>query len=67
MKMDTTEVTWYEDAGLLEWWTGEGHPEDRKCKYCSLEEAIDFSWKNKMLLYIQPEFQDAGLFVDYTE
>lgn len=67
MKIDTTDVTWYEDGGLLEWWNGEGRPEDRRYEYCSLEEAIEFAWKNRMLLYIQPEFQDAGLFVDYTE
>ena len=67
MKMDTTSVTWYEDGGLLEWWTGEGRPQDRKCKKCALEDAIQFAYSEKMLLYIQTAFQDQGFFVDYTE
>ncbi|PWB87868.1 hypothetical protein [Methanobrevibacter thaueri] len=67
MRFSTTDVTWYEDGGLLEWWTGEGRPEDRKCKYCTLEEAVQFAWQNNFCLYIQPAEQDAGLFVDYTE
>lgn len=67
MKFFTAEVTWYEDGGLLEYWTGDGRPEDKRCRYCSLEDAIDFAWKNKMCLYIQPELQDAGMFVDYTD
>lgn len=67
MKFSTTDVTWYEDGAILEYWVGEGRPTDKQCKYCSLKEAIDFAWKNKMLLYIQPEDQDAGLFIDYSE
>ncbi len=67
MRFNTTDVTWYEDGGLLEYWDGDGRPEDRQCKYCSLKEAVEFAWENKMCLYIQPELQDAGMFVDYTE
>ena len=67
MRFSTKDVTWYEDGGMLEFWIGEGRPEDRQCQYCSLEDAIDFAWKNKVCLYIQTAEQDAGLFVDYTE
>ena len=66
MRFDTTEATWYEDGALLEFYTGEGRPQDKECRKCSLEEAIQFVWENKMCLYIQPELEDAGLFVDYT-
>lgn len=66
MKFDTKQVSWFEDAQLMEYFINEGNVEDKRCEYCSLEGAIEFAWKNKMLLYIQPEEQNAGLFVDYT-
>lgn len=55
------DVYWYEDGNIMEC-VGE----DRKTKECSLEEAIQFAWENKMCLYIQPELQDAGLIIDYS-
>ena len=67
MRFDTNQVSWFEDAQLMEYFVGEGRPEDRKCEYCSLEDAVQFAWENKMCLYIQPEMQDAGLFIDYSE
>ena len=68
MKMDTTEITWYEDGSFLEWFVGEGKLEDRRLKeHVSLEEAIECAWRHKRCLYIQTAYRDAGLFVDYTE
>lgn len=66
MKFDTTDVTWYEDGEMIEYWTGEGRPQDRVCKEASLKEAIEFAKTNKMCLSIQPVEQDACLFVDYS-
>ena len=67
MKMDTKDLEWYEDGSFLEWYVGTDPVKDRKIKKCTLEQAIEFAWKNKMCLYIQPEMQDAGLSIDYSE
>ena len=66
MKMDTTEVAWYEDGNFLEWYVGEGLPKDRRYKHCGLEQAIEFAWKQKMVLVIQPAYQNECIFADFT-
>ena len=67
MKFNVTEATWYEDGSLLEFYTGEGRPQDKECRKCTLKEASQVAFENKMCLYIQTELQDAGLFIDYGE
>lgn len=68
VKFDTSQITWYEDGSLLEWFVGEGRIEDRRFKEnVSLEEAIECAWKHRKSLYVQTAFQDAGLIIDYTE
>ena len=59
------EVTWYEDKNFLEWF--ESKTERHYKENISLERAIQFAWENNVTLYIQPAFQDAGLFVDYSK
>ena len=66
MNIDTTQVTWYEENSMMEFWENP-EPSSRKIVICSLEDAIQFVWKNKFCLYIQPEMQDSGLFIDYTK
>lgn len=66
MKMDTNDITWYEDGNSIEFYP-DGTLENRVYVECDLKDAIEFAWKNKMCLYIQPESQNAGLFVDYGE
>ena len=59
------EVTWYEDGNFLEWF--ESKTERHYIEDVGLEQAIQFAWENKTLLYIQTAYQDAGLFIDYTK
>jgi len=58
------ELSWYEDGSFLEWFIGK---ERFYKEHVTLEEAIQIAWENKACLYIQPEEQNAGLFIDYTE
>ena len=67
MEFSTTDLDWYEDGSFLEWHVGTNPVKDRRTKTCTLEQAIQFAWENKMCLYIQPAEQDAGLFVDYSK
>jgi hypothetical protein len=66
IKFDTRVITWYEMDNQLEYHVDETIGGQRVVE-CSLEEAIQFAWENKMCLYIQTAYQDAGLFVDYTK
>ena len=66
MKMVTDELTWYEDGEMVEYWETED-PKSRKIHYWSIEEAIKFAQKTKMVLIIQPAYQDECIFIDFTE
>lgn len=66
MKISTCELTWFEDQELLEWWEYDD-PHSRKAMECNILDAIEFARNEKVLLIIQPEFQDQCIFVDFSE
>lgn len=68
LKIRASEITWYEDSNFLEWWIDDNiKPESRKYDYYTLKEAIEIAQFNKITLYIQPEFQDQTIMVDFSE
>ena len=67
-KLRTNEITWYEDSNLVEWWENDSiKPKNRKFDYYTLKESIEIAKMNKILLVIQPEFQDQCIMLDYSE
>ena len=66
MKMDTNDITWYEDGNSIEYYP-DGTIQNRIYEACDLKDAIDFAKANKMCIVIQPAFQDASIFIDYTD
>lgn len=67
-RIQSSEVTWYEDGHFIEWWFNDSlKPEDRHYEYGSLKEAIEIAQENKILLYIQPAYQDQVILVDFSE
>lgn len=68
LKISSSEITWYEDSNIIEWWIDdEIHPDKRRIDYYTLKEAIELAKFNKITLYIQPEFQDQNIIIDYSE
>lgn len=68
MRVQSSEITWYEDGFLIEWWINDSiKPEDKRCEHGSLKEAIEIARDNEIILYIQPAFQDQTLIVDFSE
>lgn len=68
LKIKSSELTWYEDSNLIEWWIDdEINPKNRKYDYYTLKEAIEIAQANKITLYIQPEYQDQTIIVDFAE
>ena len=66
--MNSSEITWYEDSNIIEWWIDDSiKVENRRVDYYTLKEAIDIAKHNKITLYIQPEYQDQTIIVDYSE
>ena len=68
LRIKSSELTWYEDSNMIEWWIDDKiNPENKRYDYYSLKEAIEIARFNKITLYIQPEFQDQTIMVDYSE
>ena len=68
LRIKSSELTWYEDSNMIEWWIDDAiTPENKRCDYYSLKEAIEIARFNKITLYIQPELQDQTIMVDYSE
>ena len=66
-RIQASEVTWYEDGFLIEWWINDSiKPEDKRCEYGSLKEAFEIARENQIILFIQPMYQDQCLIVDFT-
>lgn len=67
LRIKASEITWYEDSNLIEWWIEDKiHPDNRKIDYYTLKESIEIARFNKITLYIQPAFQDQTIMVDYS-
>lgn len=67
-KINASEITWYEDGNLAEWWEYDQlTPNAKCCEHYTLKETIEIARKQKLILYIQPAIQDQTLIVDYTE
>ena len=68
LRIKSSELTWYEDSNMIEWWIDDKiNPENKRHDYYSLKEAIEIARFNKITLYIQPEFQDQTIMVDFSE
>ena len=67
-KIKSSEITWYEDGSFAEWWENDNISQNsRKYEHYTLKETIEIARSNKILLVIQPMYQDEVIFVDYTE
>ena len=68
LRIKSSELTWYEDSNMIEWWIDDDiHPNNKRYDYYTLKEAIEIAKFNKITLYIQPEYQDQTIMVDYSE